>query len=135
ADFPQAGAGMNTDQAGVLKVSGLSSGYRGTIVIRDLSLPALQPGQVYSLLGPNAAGKSTLLRALAGLLPAQGSICLGAQELLQLNLARRAQLVTYMPQAIPEGIGLSVLESVLGALRASPLDHAPAQDEVQQAIA
>src|SRR5699024_4282321 len=31
------------------------------------------------------------------------------------------RIVTYMPQSIPQGIGLSVFESVLSALRASPV--------------
>src|SRR5699024_3709574 len=124
----------SADQA-TLRVSNLSTGYRGTRVIADLTLPVLEPGYVYTLLGPNGAGKSTLLRALAGLLPAQGSIRLGDRELLRLNLAERARVITYMPQSIPEGIGLSVLESVLGALRASPLDHVEsARDDVRRVI-
>ncbi len=43
----------------------------GRPVLRDLDL-ALHPGEALALVGPNAVGKSTLLRALAGLLPAVG---------------------------------------------------------------
>lgn len=105
-----------------LKVCGLRCGYRGVDIIRGLDLPELRPGEVLSLLGPNAAGKSTLLRALAGLLPAQGSVLLGDTQLLALPLADHARRVTYMPQTLPQRVALSVVEAVVSALRASPLD-------------
>jgi iron complex transport system ATP-binding protein len=103
----------------VLQVRGLSTGYRERQIIRRLNLPDLRPGEVHSLVGPNAAGKSTLMRALAGLQTAQGSVRLGEQELLGLPLAEHARRVTYMPQTLPQGVALSVLESVIGALQAS----------------
>lgn len=103
----------------LLQVRGLSTGYRERRVIQGLDLPDCRPGEVVSLLGPNAAGKSTLMRALAGLQAASGSVRLGSQELIGLPLVEHARRVTYMPQTLPQGVALSVLESVLGALRAS----------------
>ncbi|MDX6805085.1 ABC transporter ATP-binding protein [Terrihabitans rhizophilus] len=107
-------------EAGVLRVRDLSTGYRNRDVVRGLSLPDLAAGQTLSLLGPNAAGKSTLLRALAGLQPARGSIELGGTELIGLPLAEHARRVTYMPQTLPQRVALTVLEAVIGALRATP---------------
>ncbi len=108
--------------ADALQVSSLSTGYRDRQIIQNLSLPVFRPGEVHSLLGPNAAGKSTLLRALAGLQAATGSVKLGPQELVGLPLAEHARRVTYMPQTLPQGVALSGLESVLGALQASATD-------------
>lgn len=113
---------MRSGAAEPLRVTGLATGYRGRRIIDGLSLPTLAPGQVHSLIGPNAAGKSTLMRALAGLLPATGSITLGERQLVGLDLAAHARFVTYMPQSIPQGIALTVLETVLSALRATPVD-------------
>ncbi|HWJ70569.1 MAG TPA: ABC transporter ATP-binding protein [Sphingobium sp.] len=112
-----------------LTLSGLSVGYARRQVIDGLSLPPIAPGSVVSLIGPNAAGKTTLLRAIAGLHPAEGSLYLGEQELLGMALADHARLVTYMPQSLPERVALSVLEAVVGALRASPVDGPPLSDE------
>lgn len=105
-----------------LSVTRLSVSYGRTPVLKDLSLEPMAPGEVISIIGPNAAGKTTLLRALAGLSPASGSIRLGRQELSELPLAERARLVSYMPQALPQRVALTVLEAVLGALRVSAFD-------------
>ncbi len=103
-----------------LAIDGLSVGYGNRRVIDRLSLPPVEGGSVAALIGPNAAGKTTLLRALAGLLPATGSVRLGDVELTRLGPAARAQHVTYMPQTLPQRVSLTVLEATLSALMSSP---------------
>lgn len=107
-----------------LLIRDLSAGYPGRPVIRDLTLPEIAAGHVTALVGPNAAGKSTLLLALAGLIRARGSVRLGTRELLHLGAAERARTVTFMPQTLPQGVALTVLESVIAALKASPIADA-----------
>lgn len=104
-----------------LIVSGLSAGYGNRPVLRGLDLAPIERGKVTVLVGPNAAGKSTLLRSLAGLVPATGSMRLGERDLNSLRLAERAQHVAYMPQSLPRNAELTVMEGVIGALKASPL--------------
>ncbi|THF64517.1 ABC transporter ATP-binding protein [Pseudothauera nasutitermitis] len=104
----------------LLQVRDLSTGYHGREIIHKLVLPDIRAGEVHSLVGPNGAGKSTLMRALAGLQRATGSVKLGGRELIGLSLAEHARHITYMPQTLPQGVALTVLESVIGALRASP---------------
>lgn len=104
-----------------LSISGLDAGYGGQPIISDFSLPPLTAGEVVSVVGPNGAGKSTLLRSLAGLIPAHGSIRLDEAELTRLSLADRAKRVTYMPQTLPQGVALTVLETVVASIRATPL--------------
>lgn len=106
-----------------LSIAGLSTGYRDRRIVDSLTLPAIAPGTVLSLIGPNAAGKTTLLRALAGLLAAEGSVRLGDRDLLGMALESRARLVTYMPQSLPQRVALTVLEAVIGAERASAVDR------------
>jgi branched-chain amino acid transport system ATP-binding protein len=52
----------------MLSVAGLSSGYGDLTVVHDIDLQ-VGPGEFVALVGSNAAGKSTFLRALFGLLP------------------------------------------------------------------
>lgn len=104
----------------LLDIRALEAGYRERIVLRDLSIPSVQAGQTVALVGPNAAGKSTLLRAIAGLISARGEVRLGENNLLALGPAARSQLAAFMPQSLPAGRGLTVIETVLSALRAVP---------------
>lgn len=103
-----------------LSVTGLSAGYGARTIVRDFDAGVLKPGETVALIGPNGAGKSTLLRAIAGLVPARGSVRLGARELVGLPLAERAKLVAYLPQSLPQGVSLTVLDTVVAAMHAAP---------------
>jgi branched-chain amino acid transport system ATP-binding protein len=58
----------------MLKIECVSSGYSDLIVLREVSLK-VEPGEFVALVGSNAAGKTTLMRTLSGLLRSRtGSI-------------------------------------------------------------
>lgn len=103
-----------------LMLSGVTAGYRTRRVLRGLSCGPVPSGRVTALVGPNAAGKSTLLRAIAGLVRAEGSIRFGEHELTGMKARERAHHLAFMPQALPQDTGLSVIEALLGAWRAMP---------------
>ncbi|MCX8995977.1 ABC transporter ATP-binding protein [Rhizobiaceae bacterium BDR2-2] len=103
-----------------LSVADYSVGYPGRHVVSGLSLPLVRGGALTALVGPNAAGKTTLLRGLAGLIRSQGSIEVDGRELHGLSASAYARHVTYMPQALPQRVALSVYEAVLSALHATP---------------
>ncbi|WP_353125091.1 ABC transporter ATP-binding protein [Parapedobacter pyrenivorans] len=105
-----------------LHINDIQVGYPGKKVIHGLTLPPLAIGEVTVLAGPNGAGKSTLLRAIAGLLRMTGSIRFDEQELSSFSIQKRAGYVSFMPQAVPTDINLSVIEAIISALKASPLD-------------
>lgn len=100
-----------------LVVENISIAYGKRRVVHGVSLPALPRGSVTALIGPNGAGKSTLLRAIAGLERFTGSVSLDGQVLDKQSATERAKRMTYMPQQLPPGIALSVMESVVAALR------------------
>ncbi|WP_237385192.1 ABC transporter ATP-binding protein [Xenorhabdus sp. Sc-CR9] len=102
-----------------LKINRLTTGYPKCPVIQNLDVKALPCGQITVLLGPNGCGKSTLLRSLAGLNKASGEVLLDGLDLMQMNFVQRAQNVVYLPQSLPAGVHLHVLESVIVAQRAS----------------
>lgn len=102
-----------------LAIAGLSVGYPGRRVIDGLALPPFAGGTLTALVGPNAAGKTTLLRGLAGLLRAQGSVRFDGRELVGLPPAQYALHVGYMPQSLPQRVALTVYETMLAALKTS----------------
>lgn len=60
---------------------------------------ALAPGELAGLLGPNAAGKSTLMRALAGLVPVDaGTVTLDGKPLGGWPRDQRARRLAYLEQ-------------------------------------
>ncbi len=57
-----------------LVVSALSVGRGGRLIVRDLSFDAA-PGEIVAVMGPSGTGKTTVLRAIAGLDPiASGTV-------------------------------------------------------------
>lgn len=102
-----------------LKIVGLTTGYPNKQIVTNLNVPQLPRGKITVLLGPNGCGKSTLLRAMAGLNRAQGEMWLNGEALMSQTFARRAARVVYLPQSLPAGVHLHVLESIIVAQRAS----------------
>jgi ABC-type cobalamin/Fe3+-siderophores transport system ATPase subunit len=74
-----------------------SVGYGETTVIRRSDCEIL-PGRFTCLIGPNGCGKSTLIKALCGLLPYSGSLELDGREVR--NIARKefGRMVGVVPQ-------------------------------------
>lgn len=82
----------------MLEVTGLSAGYLGEDVIRDISVEVAD-GEAVTIIGSNGAGKTTLFRAMCGLLPKSGGrvIFNGADiSSLSAHLIARAGLA-YVP--------------------------------------
>ena len=118
-----------------LALSRFSAGYPKRQVIRDLTVPRLPRGEITALLGPNGSGKSTLMRAMAGLGPSTGELSLDGENLLALPFARRAEKVVYLPQTLPAGVHLHVLESIIVAQRAAGGVHdAQSQQQVMSLL-
>ena len=85
---------------GFLEVQGLAVAPpgQGRLVLRGVSF-ALQPGQALGVIGPSAAGKSALARALAGAWPpAAGHIRLDGAELSHYPSESLGATIGYLPQ-------------------------------------
>ena len=75
----------------------------------------LEGGTVHLGVGPNGVGKTSFLRALMGLLPAEkgSAVLLDGKNLLQLGPRDRALRVGLLPQVEEGGMDLTVEEMVL----------------------
>jgi iron complex transport system ATP-binding protein len=101
-----------------LSIRRLHIAYGQRSVLDDVTLQPLQAGQIVALLGPNAAGKSTLQKAIAGLAASTGELHLGDIDLRSLPRRERLQRIGYLPQALPQPSGLLVYEALYSGLRA-----------------
>ncbi|NJP45793.1 ABC transporter ATP-binding protein [Actinacidiphila epipremni] len=103
---PAAGAPHKPPTGPRLEARGLQLAYDGRTVVADLDL-AVPTGRITAVVGANACGKSTLLRALARLLaPRGGAVELDGAALRSLptrELARKLGILPQTPVA-PEGL-------------------------------
>ena len=96
-----------------LSADHLSIGYEEKSVIADLSVDVLD-GRITAIVGPNACGKSTLLRGFARLLkPSGGTVILDGQDIGSLHTKEVARRLGLLPQTsiAPEGITVADLVS------------------------
>jgi cobalamin transport system ATP-binding protein len=86
---------------------------RRPFAIRDLSV-TVEGGEIFGVIGPNASGKTTLIRLLSRVLvPAQGEILIAGRPLGALARAEVARDVAVVPQDVPQGFPFTVEELVL----------------------
>ncbi|WP_082305301.1 ABC transporter ATP-binding protein [Leucobacter japonicus] len=94
-----------------LDVDAVSLGYRDREVITGLSL-SVPPGKITVIVGANASGKSTLLRAMSRLLaPREGKVLLDGASVHRMRAKELARTLGLLPQSpiAPEGITVSDL--------------------------
>ena len=105
----------------MLKVEGLNAGYGAVNILWDISF-TLEDGEIVAVLGSNGAGKTTMVRAITGMLkPASGSVLFNGEEIAKKN--SRMILNKGIVQ-VPEGrqlfTDMTVLENLqMGADRKS----------------
>lgn len=86
------------------------AGYSAKNIIESVSFTAA-PAEITVILGKNGTGKSTLLRAASGSLKYSGSIKIDGVETRELSAARRAKMLSVMPQLL-RSPGITVRELV-----------------------
>jgi ABC-2 type transport system ATP-binding protein len=98
-------------------VSHLSKSFGTTVAVNDISLQ-VDPGEIYGLIGPDGAGKTTTMRLLcgaflpdSGIIRAETVVQIGAVDMLTQTDPARAQL-GYLPQRFSMYEELTVLENL-----------------------
>ena len=93
--------------------------YGATPVLKGITIQELGAGKVTSIIGPNAAGKTTFFKCMAGLLKAEGSIRLDGKDIKDYPKEAVTRYVSYLPQEGTVNAVLTVFEAVLLARKHS----------------
>ncbi len=114
----------------MLVVERLVAGYKRP-VLKGISFE-LREGEVMSVVGPNAAGKSTLLKAIAyKVRPMDGRVLLEGKEM---SRDRARSLASFMPSEGPPRMALSALEYVALARAAKRLGWRASEEDLEKAM-
>jgi iron complex transport system ATP-binding protein len=95
-----------------LKLENMSFDFKDKKVLRGVSFEA-EAGTVTAIIGPNAAGKSTLLRCMMGILRPLGTVLFDDRPASEFTRLEWARHVGYLPQERDAETLLSVFEAVL----------------------
>lgn len=95
-----------------IRARGIEVRYNGLVAVAGVDLE-VGAGEWVVLVGPNGSGKTSLLRALAGTVPAAGEVELGGRSRSALGRRRAARLVALVPQHPVLPGGMTAAEYVL----------------------
>lgn len=96
----------------LLDVQDLHAGYGGKEILSGVSFLA-KSGTMTGILGVNGCGKSTLMKAMCGILPCSGKIMLCGKDIHILSNREMARISRYIPQRTGISLDISVLDVVL----------------------
>lgn len=113
ATFPDAPAGdgmRNTEgQQLIIRVADLRKRYqRGRVPAVEGVSFEVRKGRVYGLIGPDGAGKTSILQILAGVLSADS----GAAHLAGIDVLARPEAVKPLIGYMPQGLGLNLYDTL-----------------------
>lgn len=97
----------------LLSIEGLSAGYEDTDIVTDVGL-IVEPLEVVTIAGTNGSGKSTVVKAVMGLLTrVAGSVRFDGHDLLRVPSEKRVGIgMSYVPQVANVFPSLTVLENL-----------------------
>ncbi|MGA8296985.1 MAG: ABC transporter ATP-binding protein [Acidimicrobiales bacterium] len=95
-----------------VSLSSISVSYDGSSALGDVSIEVDDSGWL-GLIGPNGSGKTSLLRAVAGLVDFGGTVAFDGREVSPSHRRRISRLVAYVPQRPVLPAQMTVSEYVL----------------------
>ena len=96
----------------MLQVEHLSCGYGDKPIVRDMTF-RVEKGERLCILGPNGCGKTTLLRGIMGILPAQGTVTVDGETLTGMPARCKARKIALMSQLSSVYFAYTVYETVM----------------------
>jgi len=115
---------------GELRLKNITIRYGSTPVIRDFSL-AVHDGEMVALLGPSGTGKTTVLKAVAGLIqPDRGEIFIDGQPVNHLPPEKRSAVMVFQKSLLFPF--LNVAQNIAFGLRMQRRQGCDARQKIQQ---
>ncbi|MGB9553647.1 MAG: ABC transporter ATP-binding protein [bacterium] len=114
----------------ILEIQNLTAGYGEKAVIKEVSF-TVERGELVILLGPNASGKSTLLKAILRINQVfQGKVLFKGEDVFSIPRRKLAQKIAYLPQENGQEFSFSLEEVVMmGRFPHSPFFYDTALDK------
>lgn len=118
----------------MIEVEDLTKFYGPVAAIRGLTF-TVAAGEIVGFLGPNAAGKTTTLKILAGFMPpSAGTARINGYDCVTQSLQVRRSL-GYLPENVPLYPDLTVRQFLEFVARAKGLDHRSRRPEIARVLA
>lgn len=96
----------------MIELKNIYAGYNEVDVIHDISLK-IEKGKSLCILGPNGCGKTTLLKAMAGIIPSKGEILIDGIDIKKMKRHEIARKIAVMTQISSVYFSYTVFETVL----------------------
>jgi len=114
----------------MIRMTGVTMRLDGRTILDHVTLD-VAPGEAVALVGPNGSGKTSILRALLGLMPFSGYAAIDGHDVVREPVAART-VVGYLPQKPAFGDVLAI-EAILFAARLRKVPRRRAEEALREA--
>ncbi|MBP7222946.1 MAG: ABC transporter ATP-binding protein, partial [Sedimentibacter sp.] len=96
----------------MLTLQNVNAGYNGIDVVYNISL-SVKEGENLCIIGPNGCGKTTLIKAISGIIPHDGIIKIDGIDINNMKREQVAEKIAVMAQISTVYFSYSIYETVL----------------------
>jgi len=111
-----------------LKINNMSVSFSGNIVLNDLTIPEIYPGEMVSLIGKNGAGKSTILKQMTKLIRLNPNLITLNDQSLSLDD------IGYLPQDHRISASITVVELLITTMHVGASSLFTKKNSAEQAL-
>ena len=96
----------------MLTLKNVAAGYNGIDIISNISLN-IKEGENLCIIGPNGCGKTTLIKAISGIIPHEGTVKIDGTDINNMKREQIAKKIAVMSQISTIYFSYTIYETVL----------------------